>query len=36
MVGKTTCINSGFGSFVNTMLELDNGKIKKIKFIKKN
>ena len=29
---KTTIINVGFGSYVNTLIELDKGKIKKIKF----
>ena len=38
-LGKTTVINagfgSGFGSYVNTWLELGGNKIKKIDFIKK-
>jgi Icc-related predicted phosphoesterase len=35
-VGKTTVINSGYGAKVNTLLELKNGKIKKIQFICKD
>ena len=31
-IGKTTVINAGFGSFVNVLLELSDGKIKKIEF----
>jgi len=31
-VGKTICVNAGFGSFVNTLIEIDKGKIKKIEF----
>ncbi len=32
MVGKTVCINAGFGAEVNTLLELENGKVKKVEF----
>ena len=32
MVGKTTAINAGFGSEVNTLLEIENSKIKKLEF----
>ena len=33
-IGKTVCINAGFGSKVNTLVDLDeeNGKIRSIKF----
>ena len=31
-VGKTICINAGFGSYVNTFLELKGDKIKKLEF----
>jgi len=31
-LGKTVCINSGFGSYVNTFLEIEGNKIKKLKF----
>jgi len=31
-VGKTTCINAGFGSYVNVFLELEGNKIKKLEF----
>ncbi len=32
-IGKTVCINTGFGSKVNTVLEIENGKITKLKFL---
>ena len=32
MLGKTTVINAGFGSQVNTLLILENGRIKSLKF----
>jgi Icc-related predicted phosphoesterase len=32
MVGDTTAINAGFGSEVNVLLELDDGKIEKLEF----
>jgi Icc-related predicted phosphoesterase len=35
-IGKTTVINAGFGSKVNTLLEIKTGKIKKITFVSKN
>lgn len=31
-IGKTTVINAGFGSYVNTLLEIEGNKIKKLKF----
>ena len=31
-IGKTTVINAGFGSYVNVFMEIDKGKIKKLKF----
>ena len=31
-IGKTTCINSGFGSYVNVFMELEENKIKKLEF----
>ncbi len=31
-IGKTTAINSGFGSYVNVFLELEGNKIKKLEF----
>ncbi|MBI2148813.1 metallophosphoesterase [Candidatus Woesearchaeota archaeon] len=31
-LSKTTVINAGFGSYVNTLLELEGNKIKKLKF----
>lgn len=34
-LGKTTIINAGFGSNVNTILEIKDNKITKLKFIKK-
>ncbi len=34
-LGKTVCINAGFGSYVNTILEIQDNKIKRLKFIKK-
>ncbi|HLC86489.1 MAG TPA: metallophosphoesterase [Candidatus Nanoarchaeia archaeon] len=34
-LGKTICINAGFGGQVNTLLNLENGKIKSIKFYPK-
>ncbi|MFH1455555.1 MAG: metallophosphoesterase [archaeon] len=34
-IKKTVCINTGFGPKVNTFLELDNNKIKKLKFYNK-
>ncbi len=34
-IKKTLCINAGYGSNVNTYLELENNKIKKLKFINK-
>ncbi|MBM3232304.1 hypothetical protein FJZ21_02915 [Candidatus Pacearchaeota archaeon] len=34
-IGKTTIINAGFGSNVNTILEIKEGKITNLKFIKK-
>ena len=34
-LGKTVCINSGFGSHVNTILEIKDNKIANLKFIKK-
>ncbi|MCD6274831.1 MAG: metallophosphoesterase [Candidatus Aenigmarchaeota archaeon] len=33
-IGETTCINAGFGSYVNVWLELSEDKIKKLKFHK--
>lgn len=33
-IGNTTIINAGFGSYVNTMLEINNHKITRLKFIK--
>ncbi len=33
-LGKTICVNAGFGSFVNTVLEIKDGKIKKLEFIR--
>ena len=33
-IGKTTAINAGFGGKVNTLLEIRDGKIKKLKFYK--
>ncbi|MFH0928746.1 MAG: metallophosphoesterase [Candidatus Aenigmatarchaeota archaeon] len=35
-LGKTVCINSGFGSDVNVLLELEGKKIKKINFYRGN
>lgn len=35
-IGKTVCINSGFGSKVNVLLELEYNKIKRIKFHRGN
>lgn len=35
-LGKTTIINAGFGSYVNTILEIKDNKIIKLKFINKN
>lgn len=35
-LGKTTIVNSGFGSYVNTILEIKHNKITKLKFINKN
>lgn len=35
-IKNTTCINAGFGSKVNTLLELTKGKIDKIKFYPNN
>jgi len=32
MLGKTTCINAGFGSFVNVLLEVEGDKIKRLEF----
>jgi Icc-related predicted phosphoesterase len=32
-IGKTVCLNAGFGGEVNTILEIENGKIKSIKWI---
>ena len=34
-IGETTCINAGFGSYVNVWLELSENKIKKLKFYKR-
>ena len=34
-LGKTTIINAGFGSYVNTLLEIKENKITKLKFYKK-
>ena len=34
-LGKTTCINAGFGGKVNVLLEIDQGKIKQLKFYPK-
>ena len=34
-IGKTVCINAGFGSKVNTFLELENGTIRQITFYPK-
>lgn len=34
-LGKTLCINAGFGSDVNVLLEIDGSKIKKVEFCKK-
>jgi len=31
-IGKTVCINAGFGSYVNALLEIDGNKIKKLEF----
>ena len=33
-IGKTVCINAGFGSYVNTFIDLneENGKIRSVKF----
>lgn len=31
-LGKTLCINTGFGSKVNTLLDIENGKIKRIEM----
>ncbi|MBS3147226.1 metallophosphoesterase [Candidatus Woesearchaeota archaeon] len=31
-IGKTTVINAGFGSYVNTLLEIEGNKIKKLRF----
>ncbi|MFH1840124.1 MAG: metallophosphoesterase [Nanoarchaeota archaeon] len=31
-IRKTTCINSGYGSYVNTLMELEGNKIKKLEF----
>jgi len=31
-IGKTICINAGFGSYVNVWLELSGNKIKKLEF----
>ena len=31
-IGKTIVINAGFGSYVNTLLEIEGNKIKKLKF----
>lgn len=36
MLGKTTIINAGFGSYVNTILEIKDNKITNLKFINKN
>jgi len=33
-LGKTVCINSGYGSNVNILMELEGNKIKKLKFYK--
>lgn len=33
-IGKTTCINSGFGSSVNVYLTIENGKILNLEFLK--
>jgi len=33
-LGSTTIINAGFGSYVNTILEINNDKITKLEFIK--
>jgi Icc-related predicted phosphoesterase len=33
-IGKTICVNSGFGPDVNILLEIDKGKIKQLKFYK--
>jgi len=33
-IGKTVCVNAGFGSDVNILLEIKNGKIKQLKFHK--
>lgn len=35
VLGRTVCINSGFGSYVNTLIETRNNKIMSIKFHKK-
>jgi len=35
-IRKTTCINAGYGSYVNTLVELLDNKIKRINFIKKS
>tara|TARA_Y100000310_G_C20665597_1_gene807296 strand:- start:896 stop:1828 length:933 start_codon:yes stop_codon:yes gene_type:complete len=35
-IGKTVCINAGFGGKVNTLLELKGNKIKTLKFIDKS
>lgn len=33
-IGKTTCIAAGFGSDASTLLELEDGKIKSLKFLR--
>lgn len=33
-IGKTVCINTGYGPFVNILLELEENKIKKLEFYK--
>lgn len=35
-LGNTTIINAGFGSYVNTILEINDNKITKLNFIRKN
>ena len=34
-IGKTTVINAGFGIYVNTLLEIEGNKIKKLKFYRR-
>lgn len=34
-LGKTVCIAAGFGSNANTLLEIEKGKVKRIRFSNK-